>query len=200
MIIFDKDHKNAQPTLEKVPKTEILNTNLSGDIRRLIEDYQVVVILSDNRKFRITVPALFQYDGASIPNIWIIRKIIGGPYSERLLPGGTPHDWMFYTHRAQQWVNEIWTWVSVDFDTANQILRSAILMAGTTSLHAWEVYKAVSWFGSGHWDNDTEDTHYLSILTNQIFSIGKQPEDYGLDAINIVEPWEAVNPVNSGID
>lgn len=176
MIRFDKDHRAAEPNLVAVSPDKILNANLSGDIRQLVDDYQVVVDLPDGRRYRVTTPLCFQYDGASIPDVWIIRKIIGQPYSARLLPGGTPHDWLYYTHRVEQWRGNQWVWVDCDFDTANQILRAAILIAGTTRLHAWEVYKAVSLFGEGHWDNDTTDIIYLATLRQQIIDSDRNPE------------------------
>jgi len=180
MITLDENNPKAIPSLLNVHPACILNKNLRGDIRELLTDFQVVTRLPDGSLFRQTIPARFQADGASVPKIWIVRTIVGGAYDNHLIGGAEGHDWGFYNHMIEQCVNGVWTWVPLDFDTANRILQATLRMAGTSRLHAWEVYKAVSWFGESHWPNDAEDRRYLAVLRQQIIDDGRNPSSYGL--------------------
>jgi hypothetical protein len=93
---------------------------------------------------RITVPAGFKTDFASIPRFaW--RYI--DPEDPCILYASVVHD---YLYSLAGKIGE----VQFTRDLADRVLREAMELSGARADQRAIVYKLVSWFGGSHWDAD----------------------------------------------
>jgi hypothetical protein len=82
----------------------------------------------------VTVPAGFVTDFASVPRILGVYDLAGGKCNK----AAVIHDWLYSTQ-------------CVDRETADRVLREAILASGYGAFTAGVFYAAVHTFGASHW-------------------------------------------------
>ncbi|MDW6005423.1 DUF1353 domain-containing protein [Vibrio mangrovi] len=124
------------------------------------EDFGVV-----HQEQAIWVPKFFQYDGASIPSA--AYGIIGTPFNPRFMKAAVVHDWLYYTHMLSR-------------SDADQLFYELLRESGVRKIKAVLMREAVEGFGHFYWDNDEDDTEYLSELAGMIQNDGREPSKYGL--------------------
>ena len=115
--------------------------------------YKVAESVSRNG---ITVPAGFEYDGASIPrSCW---SIIGSPFAPEFMTAAVFHDWLYYTHTLNR-------------EDADQVLYDLLRENGVGSVKAGIIHRAVRMFGGAYWPNTNEDKEKMESLGHVSFEI-----------------------------
>lgn len=108
--------------------------------------YKVAESVSRNG---ITVPAGFEYDGASIPRpCW---SIIGSPFAPEFMTAAVFHDWLYYTHTLNR-------------EDADQVLYDLLRENGVGAVKAGVIHRAVRMFGGAYWPNTNEDKEKMESL------------------------------------
>lgn len=109
--------------------------------------YRVAESVSRNG---ITVPAGFEYDGASIPRFaW---SIIGSPFAPEFMTAALFHDWLYHTHQLSR-------------EEADSVLYKLLRENGVGAVKASTIHRAVRMFGGAYWPNDGEDDKRIKELT-----------------------------------
>lgn len=86
----------------------------------------------------VTVPAGYEYDGASIPELFWIQ--IGTPFHPSFMPAALPHDRGYDTHEhPKEWFDELFYRV--------------LIKSGVPHLKAKLMFDAVHMFGHSHWSS-----------------------------------------------
>jgi hypothetical protein len=93
-----------------------------------------LIYRSDLLGRRLTVPATFQTDFASVPRLPVVYLAAGGRGDR----AAVVHDWLYSTQ-------------CVDRSTADRVLREALLASGYSDMLANTFYVAVRTFGGSHW-------------------------------------------------
>ena len=112
----------------------------------------------DGERYRLTVPAGFLYDGASVPRfVWSILA------ADKLHKASVPHDFAYEVGGVMplgswQWIDERGVWRDVPHDmTRKHSDRLLRLMARKddegprTGAGARAAYRGVRWFGGSSW-------------------------------------------------
>lgn len=99
---------------------------------QLLED---LVYQSDAAGATFSAPAGFITDFESVPRIPGVFELLGDLYSQP----AAMHDWLYCSHPC-------------DRETADKVLREAILATGGSSLHAALIFQGVRAFGESHWN------------------------------------------------
>ncbi len=87
----------------------------------------------------VTIPAGYQYDGASIPLLF--WEPIGTPFHPAFMPAALPHDRGYDTHEYdKEWFDELFYRVLIE--------------TGVSHIKAKLMFDAVHVFGHSHWGND----------------------------------------------
>lgn len=136
------------------------------DPNKLTDAYEVAADIStDYNNVTIRVPKLFQYDGASIPEIgWYS---IGTPFTPRLMLASVFHDWIYHTHQIER-------------SAADDLFHLLLRRSGVPKDKALAMKTAVDLFGGNYWKNDKDDIAYIKRLKDQIIQDGRNPADYGI--------------------
>lgn len=126
---------------------------VEGDVLKVIPNpqtrmYKVAESVSRNG---ITVPAGFEYDGASIPRAaW---SIIGSPFAPEFMTAAVFHDWLYYTHTLNR-------------EDADQVLYDLLRENGVGAVKAGVIHRAVRMFGGAYWPNTNEDKEKMQEWTS----------------------------------
>ena len=110
----------------------------------LLDDYKITIGGIDT-----CVPALFEFDGASIPRYgW---QVTYTPFHPVVMLPALVHDWHFYNHQ-------------VDLQTANDIFYNLLLKTGANKIKARIMYRAVQIGGPSRWKTGKKERQYLKEL------------------------------------
>ena len=113
----------------------------------------------------LTVPAGFEFDGASIPPpVW---PIIGSPFDPRFVRAALLHDWAYSSHLIGR-------------KTADVAFRDILIADGVGEWRAELMYRAVRLAGAASWSDSPEDDAYMAWLRERIVADGRDLNDYGL--------------------
>lgn len=85
----------------------------------------------------VTVPANYEYDGASIPEpFW---QIMGSPFYPGFMEASLFHDYLYTTHEQKK-------------EFADDLFHFLLKKNGIGDIEALAMYDAVRIFGQSHWD------------------------------------------------
>ncbi len=102
----------------------------------LYELYQEVTYTLGDKS--VTVPAGYQYDGASIPEAFWIE--IGTPFHPSFMPASLPHDRGYDTHEhPKEWFDDLFFRI--------------LIASGVSQVKAKLMFDAVHIFGYSHWSS-----------------------------------------------
>ncbi|MCG8642741.1 MAG: DUF1353 domain-containing protein [Desulfobacterales bacterium] len=110
----------------------------------LLDDYKITVGGVDT-----CVPALFEFDGASIP--WYGWHATYTPFHPIVILPSLIHDWHFYNHQ-------------VNLQTANDIFYNLLLQNEANEIKARIMYRAVQIGGPSRWEIGEKEKQYLKEL------------------------------------
>jgi len=128
-----------QPKLRPVPAKGMF---------RLVDDYTI-----RSKGFEVCVPALFRFDGASIPPFgW---RATYTPFHPRVLAPACVHDWLYCNHQTTR-------------EDADSIFYDLLLRNGADKEKARIMWKAVSAAGGPHWAHSKRDVYELTRLYRMI--------------------------------
>lgn len=88
----------------------------------------------------VHVPLGFTTDFASTPSI--LWSIMGGAWGKHG-NAAVIHDWLYYSQTRPK-------------HEADNIFHEGMLVSGCNKVHAWLMWKAVSWFGAHAWKHNEE--------------------------------------------
>lgn len=101
--------------------------------KTMLRTLEEVTVLIDGES--ITIPAGFEFDGASIPRMfWRVEQPIDGRY----ITAFCVHDYLYSTHQVSR-------------KNADKILYSLLREAEMGWWKAKAIYRAVRIFGGSHW-------------------------------------------------
>ena len=134
-----------------------INVPVADRLYRLEEDY-IYCWKIDSTKYRITIPAGFTYDGASVPRpVWTISGLTPDGL---IRAAALVHDWLYqfkgdlpkgshqFFHKNSEWRNVIGKWNRKDADRLfSRIMREA----GVARTKRRRAYRAVRLFGWIAW-------------------------------------------------
>ena len=124
-----------QPRLKPVPRKELY---------LLLEDYFII-----SRQHEILVPALFRYDGASIPPFaWHATYT---PFHPHVMAPALVHDWLYVNHQIRR-------------EEADLVFMDLLVRNGVNEKMAWVMYQAVDFGGGEHWNYSSDDKYELNRL------------------------------------
>ena len=108
---------------------------------QLVENFTVSTRYGD-----VTVPALFLYDGSSMPTFGQVLLNLT-PFEPRIRAAALVHDYLYATHKFTK-------------KQSDQIYYDLLIQNGVKRWKAWTSYKGL-WFGGGKsWKNGPIKLHY----------------------------------------
>lgn len=107
---------------------------------RLARRYRCTYRFESERR-TVTVPAGFEFDGASIPKIFWLTYY--SPYDPRVVLASLVHDYLYVTHEADG--------VEIGKAEADLVFRDVLRSQGVTPLRCWSMWLAVHLFGGRAW-------------------------------------------------
>jgi hypothetical protein len=120
-------------------------------------------MLTDGNK--VTVPAGFWYNGASIPSaFW---QVTFTPFDPRIIDAACIHDFLYTARTSPR-------------EVADQTLVVYLRQSPDVHVRSWLVGAAVRAFGWAAWAESKTDAQYRSHLIQQIKNSGRDPHAYGL--------------------
>jgi len=117
-----------QPSLCPVPQ---------HDKYYLLNDYPVKY-----GNIKITVPAMFIFDGASIP--WFAWLSTYTPFHPDVMGPAVVHDWLYLNHQTVR-------------NVADEIFYDLLILNGANIVKSKLMYKAVKLAGKTYWKHDRQD-------------------------------------------
>lgn len=114
---------------------EIHKEDEMGNVFTLKEDVKI-----SWKERRLSVPAGFKSDGASVPRIF--WRLVFPSSDTTALRAAFAHDYIYRTH-PEGWTKE----------EADQMFYDLLVNDGVPKWRAWMAYKAVDWFGQSAWND-----------------------------------------------
>jgi hypothetical protein len=113
----------------------------------------------------MTVPAGFWFNCASIPAV--LWAVIYSPFDPRIITGALVHDWLYTSHVT-------------DRRTSDDTLMQYAAIGGGSRAKVAAIGAGVKTFGGAFWGHNENDQKYITALTNDIKSSGRNLRQYGL--------------------
>lgn len=133
---------------------------------QLAKDYNIVITI-ESQSYSIWIPKGFEYDGATIPALF--WQTMYSPFAPDVMRAALVHDWLYYTHKAQQ--------IAIDRKTADKIFKAIIEADGVKGNKANLMYTALLVGGQPAWKNTPPQNKYLNGFRERL---GAEAAKFGL--------------------